>query len=723
MTATPAPSSNGVGNGARAPSDGATAARARTLDSRPPQAAGGGGSPAHEEPVHLRRAREAGALDPEKMTTGQLLRWMFSFLLPVKGNVLLACLYLALFCTVEVLTVRQSGIAVSHMQKLHVLGENRPRFWDWLWHGEGQPLRPSHLVAEWLRPEHFAATAPLRDILLIFVGLTAAMLCFRYLMTVSKTRMSMTMVYYIREAVYDKLQRVGFGYHDALSSGQLINRALSDLQNCRAFVESAVLTTLEIVMVVGGYIVLLMTLSPWVALLSLVPLPIWTWYILRFSKRVQPAAKATLEAEDRNVSIITENIAGVHVVKAFATERQEVEKYEANCETFMQRKLRQIRMFADFQPVIRTIATASYLTLFLAAGVLIILHRLEVGSVLVLGGAMSAILTRLQQVNVINENYQNAVVSARRLYEVIMARPTVPEAPAALPLPAAGAGAVRFEHVTFGYDPAKPVLHDVNFDVPGGSIVAIVGPTGAGKTTLVSLLARYYDPQQGRVLIDGVDVRDAALASLRTQVSFVFQETYLFSDTVTGNIGYGRPGISEGDVEAAARLAQAHEFIEDLKLGYGTLLGERGSSLSGGQRQRLAIARAILTNPRVLILDDATASVDPGTEDAIRRAMRLVMRGRTTFVIAHRISTVKQADVVLVIERGRITQSGTHAELMRQDGHYREIAAVQLYGDEPLGNDEADADAPSHMDRVRDPRRITAAATIGADRGDTSADE
>ena len=204
------------------------------------------------------------------------------------------------------------------------------------------------------------------------------------------------------------------------------------------------------------------------------------------------------------------------------------------------------------------------------------------------------------------------------------------------------------------------------------------------------------------MLIDGVDVRDAALASLRTQVSFVFQETYLFSDTVTGNIGYGRPGISEGDVEAAARLAQAHEFIEDLKLGYGTLLGERGSSLSGGQRQRLAIARAILTNPRVLILDDATASVDPETEDAIRRAMRLVMRGRTTFVIAHRISTVKQADVVLVIEHGRITQSGTHAELMRQDGHYREIAAVQLYGDEPLGNDETDSDAPSHMDRVRD---------------------
>ena len=287
-----------------------------------------------------------------------------------------------------------------------------------------------------------------------------------------------------------------------------------------------------------------------------------------------------------------------------------------------------------------------------------------------------------------------------------------------MPLPP-GPGAVRFEGVTFGYDPAKPVLHDVSFDVPGGSIVAVVGPTGAGKSTLVSLVARFYDPQMGRVLIDGVDVAKASLASLRTQVSFVFQETYLFSDTVAGNIAYGRPGISEGEIEAAARLAQAHEFIEDLKDGYRTMLGERGSSLSGGQKQRLAIARAILTNPRVLILDDATASVDPETEDAIRRAMRFVMAGRTTFVIAHRISTVKQADRVIVIEHGRITQQGTHDELMRQGGHYQEIAAVQLYGDDVERTDEGQP--PSHMDRVQDEDRL--AVGIGsADRGGEAED-
>ena len=264
-----------------------------------------------------------------------------------------------------------------------------------------------------------------------------------------------------------------------------------------------------------------------------------------------------------------------------------------------------------------------------------------------------------------------------------------------------------FENVTFGYDPDKPVLHDVSFSIKGGCVVAIVGPTGAGKSTLVNLIARFYDVKRGRVLIDGVDVRDLTLASLRTQVAVVFQETYLFSDTVSGNIAYGRPKISEGDIEAAARLAQAHDFVESDAARISQRSWASGASLSGGQRQRLAIARAIVTNPRVLILDDATAAVDPETEDLIRRGMRFVMYGRTTFIIAHRISTVKQADLVVVMEHGRVTQIGTHAELMEQDGHYREIAEAQLFGDEAVA--ENLADAPSHMKRVQSVGEVGAA--------------
>jgi ATP-binding cassette subfamily B protein len=642
----------------------------------------------------------------ESATTRQLLVWMFGFLSPVKPLVLVACFYLSSYVGIELLAVRQTGEAIDHIKHLAVqtdiVGHG---FWRWIHHGEGMSVGVKAAAWELL---HHNPVAPLRDIVAVLSVLMTCYFILRYLREVSNTKLSMTMVFYLREAVYDKLQRVGFGFHDAITSGQLINRSLTDLQNVRTFVQTAVLTTLEILLVVGGYIILVYSRNHWLAVLSLIPLPFWTTYILRFSKKVQPANKEVMESGDKDVSIITENIAGVHVIKAFATEKHEIEKYNANADAYLARVIRRIAMFADFTPVVRAIATASYLSLFWAVGVLMIKGKLDAGDFLILGSAMSAILTRLQAVATINEQYQNAIVSARRLYEVLMAPPTVPEKADARPLPP-GPGAVRFEHVTFGYGGDKPVLHDINMQVKGGSVVAICGPTGAGKSTLVNLVARFYDPQSGRITIDGMDVRDATLASLRTQVAFVFQETYLFSDTVAANIAYGRPGITGGEIEAAARLAQAHDFIAAMPREYESVLAERGSSLSGGQKQRLAIARAILANPRVLILDDATAAVDPETEEMIRRAMKFVMNGRTTFVIAHRISTVKRADLVLVLENGQITQSGTHAELMEREGHYRDIAAVQLYGDD----DHDRMEHPSHMRRVQDPRQFAQVAAAG----------
>jgi ABC-type multidrug transport system fused ATPase/permease subunit len=613
--------------------------------------------------------------DVSAISNRALLAWMFRFLRPVKAQVFFACSYLALAVGAEVLAVKQTGRAADLIQRLTPQTGYAPGFFHWIV-GPGGRFPTITGILQSFQGGRNDFSALLAGLVII----TTFFLFLRYRRFVAETRLSMMMVFYIREAVYDKLQRVGFGFHDALSSGQLINRALTDLQNVRAFIQTAVLTTLEILLIVGGYMALVFTLSPVVAVLSLLPLPIWTWYILRFSKRVQPAARAVMEADDRNVAIIAENISGVHVVKAFAIEDQEIQRYGAHCGTFLQRVRTRIRLFANFTPVIRGIASASYLILFLAAGLLMIHGKLRAGDFLILGSAMGQILSRLQAVSVINEQYQNAIVSSRRLYEVLFAPPTVAESPAAIPL-AGGPGAVSFENVTFGYDPRKAVINEVSFHIKGGSRVAIVGPTGSGKTTLVNLLARFYDPGAGTIRIDGIDLRDLSLASLRTQVAFVFQETYLFSDTVAANIAYGRPNISRGDIEAASRLAQAHEFIDQLPLKYETMLGERGSSLSGGQKQRLAIARAILTNPRILVLDDATASVDPETEDLIRRGMRFVMEGRTTFVIAHRVSTVKQADVVLVLEQGRLTQMGKHDQLMREEGHYREIARVQLFGD------------------------------------------
>lgn len=622
---------------------------------------------------------------------------MFSFLRPVKPLVAIAIAWLIVGVGLEVITVKLPGDAVNLIQQVHFSDKAS---------SEGFPA--------WIRGDEPDAAALRRIVMWLFV-LVVAMGVVRYMREVAYSKMSMNMVYFIREAVYDKLQRVGFSFHDAVSTGQLINRALSDLQNVRTFIQTAVLVSLEIALVVTGYIVLMATRSPWIAGLALVPLPIWVWYILRFSRTIQPLVKSALETEDKNVSIITENIAGVHVVKAFATEQQEVSKYGRNCDEFKERVLKRIRMFADFNPYIRTIAQASYISLFLVTGILVLKRTMLVGDFMILQMAMGAILTRLQQIATINEQYQNAIVSARRLHEVLNAEPTVPENPDAVDLPP-GAGEVVFENVTFGYDPSKPVLHSVSFRARGGSIVAVVGPTGSGKSTLVNLISRFYDPQQGRILVDGTDLRDVTLSSLRRNIGFVFQETYLFSDTVAANIAYGRPGISDGEIEAAARLAQAHDFIEALPKGYQSILAERGASLSGGQRQRLAIARAMLTNPSVLVLDDATAAIDPETEDLIRRGLRLTLYGRTTFVIAHRISTVKQADLVIVLEHGRITQMGTHAQLLDQPGHYREIAAVQLFSDDVKTGEEA----PSHMDRVKDPTRLSATA-VGereADRAD-----
>ncbi len=603
-------------------------------------------------------------IDPNEFSNFELIKQMFQFVRPVKWMAVLACLLVGLGVFLEISSVDLTRVVINTvglgLGSAAAAGSHKP---DW------NTFRNGSL--------HVALI--LIGMLALFILLSSVCNFFR---SIVNTRLSMDMVFHMRSAVYDQLQQVGFSFHDAHSSGQLINRALSDLHNVRFFVNLSLVSIAEIVGYTIGYNILIATINPWVGLASLLPVPFWIWYILRFGKKMRPVQRDLMATGDKLVNVYSENVAGVNVVKAFATETTETGKYNATADIYFSQVMTTVGMWANFIPVIRGIATGANLLLFFLGAMLAVSGKLHAGDILVFGVAMGAILSRLQQINQIANQYQMAVVSARRFFEILYAYPSIAETPAPPQLPP-GPGAVEFSGVTFGYQQDKPVLKNICFQASPGSVVALVGPTGAGKTTMMQLLARFYDPQSGTILVDGHDLRSVSLRSVRRAMGFVFQETFLFSDTVVNNIRYGDPNASVEQVEAAARIAQAHEFIMEMPKQYDTMLSERGLTLSGGQKQRLAIARAIVANPRILILDDAMAAVDPETEHLIRRALELVLQDRTVFIIAHRLSTVKAADLVLVLEQGNITQAGTHDVLLRQPGHYREIAEVQLVGGGP----------------------------------------
>ena len=600
----------------------------------------------------------------------------FLFLKPVKLQVVALALAIVGYAVTEVYCVRLLKPVMNALENIspeesgHYSG-----FWDWISAPAG-------------------SGASLRHAIIVLFVMKVVLMTMLWFKTVATAWQSMSMVFYMRAAVYDRLQRVGFSFHDQYASGHLINRALTDLQAVRTFVMTGMSQAIEIVVSVSLYLALLwLECSPKIALAALIPLPFWILAIRRFAVLSQPIYEAQTKASDHMVEVLTENVAGVHVIRAFATEAQERKKFQTASTTVLKHLLDAVWLRVKMIPIIRGIAVGSNIALFAYAAILVQRKQLVVGDLLLIGGAMSQILGRLQGINAISDSYQQAVVSSKRLFDILERPCNTPEREDAAPL-LPGAGAVKFHHASFSYEPGFPVVEDVSFNLPAGSIVAIVGPTGSGKTTLAALLGRFYDPDIGSVEIDGQDTRDVTLSSVRESVGYVFQETYLFSDTIARNIAYGDLNSPREKIKEAAKLARADEFIERLPQKYDTMIGEYGASLSGGQKQRLAIARAILHNPRILVLDDALASVDPETESLIREGLERVMKGRTVFLITSRISSARRAHKIVVIERGKVTQQGTHDELMRQDGYYREVASCQF-------TDDAKVDEHSHMDRMR----------------------
>jgi ABC-type multidrug transport system fused ATPase/permease subunit len=485
-------------------------------------------------------------------------------------------------------------------------------------------------------------------------------------------RLSLNVEFDLRQSLYTHLQGMSFGFYDKHQTGQLLSRATSDVSAVRMFLGYGLVFITQYGASLIAAAALLFITSWQLALITFVLLPPIAIVATRYSRRSHPVLR---DIQQRIADVTTqaeESIVGVRVVKAFAQEDAEGARFAERTERVFERELDSARIQARYSPLLDLLPQLAFAVIILIGGLLVIDHRLSLGGFITYNLYLALLIWPLRMIGMWIGQYQRAVASGERIFQVLDEHSDVTDPPAPVELPA-GRGDLRFEGVTFGYDADRPVLRDLDLDVAPGTTIALIGRTGSGKTTLASLIPRFYDPQAGRVALDGVDVRDLRLGDLRGAIATVAEDTFLFSTTIAANIAYGKPGATRDDVVEAARKAQAHEFIEALPNGYDTVVGERGLTLSGGQRQRLSIARALLVDPRVLILDDATASVDATTEARIRRALETVMEGRTTIIVAHRLSTIALADEIVVLEDGRVAARGRHEQLVDANAVYAEI--------------------------------------------------
>ncbi len=476
----------------------------------------------------------------------------------------------------------------------------------------------------------------------------------------------------LREELYGHLLGLSFGFYDRHQTGQLMSRGTLDLQAVRFFLGFGLIFFFQHVITVVSVALVLFVVDWRLALIALWITPVIVAVAYRYSHVSHPVLRDVQQRLGEVATAAEESIVGVHVVKAFAQEERRQEQFERASGTVFEATVRAFRQRSVYVPLLSFLPMLAQASVLLAAGRLVVSGELTLGDFFMFNLLLAMLIVPLRSLGMWIGQAQRATAAGERIFEVLDEPEGVDDRAGAAPLPA-GPGAIRFERVSFGYHPGRTVLDDVDLEVSAGRTVALIGHTGSGKTTLASLVPRFYDVTGGRVLVDGVDVRDVTRRSLRREVGVISQDPFLFSASVRENIAFGAADATGERVEAAARAAQAHEFVEALPQGYETVIGERGITLSGGQRQRLAIARALLIDPRILILDDATASVDATTEARIREGLALAMRGRTTIIIAHRLSTIQLADEVVVLEHGRVAARGTKAELLETNAVYREL--------------------------------------------------
>jgi ATP-binding cassette subfamily B protein len=476
----------------------------------------------------------------------------------------------------------------------------------------------------------------------------------------------------LRTAVYAKLVRLSFGFYDRHQTGQLMSRATVDLQGVRFFLGYGLIFFFQHVFTIIGVGIVVLLISWKLALIAVAISPALIAVAYRYSHVAHPLLREVQQKMADVATVAEENIVGVHVVKAFAQEEEQQQKFEHSSEEVFDLSVKANRQRAFYIPMLGFLPLLAQAAVLLVGGRMVAQGSLSVASFVRFNLYLAMLVMPLRALGMWIGQAQRATASGERIFQVIDEPEELTDAPDARALEP-GPGRVTFTRATFGYDPDRPVLHEIDLELEPGKVVALIGHTGAGKTTLASLVPRFYDVQSGSVAVDGQDVRSVTLASLRREIGVIAQDPFLFSATVRDNIAFGRPDATDDEVRRAAELAQAHEFVAALPDGYDTVIGERGITLSGGQRQRIAIARALLVDPRILILDDATASVDATTESKIREGLREAMRGRTTIIIAHRLSTIALADEIVVLEDGRVVARGTHDDLATTNEVYREI--------------------------------------------------